>query len=306
MDPTPPSKIDVMRTLVAAGFTIRTAESKTNYFTALASRTDILAVPVTYLIAVAAGGLSQADFESLRKTARIQNAHLVVVADAAEGHAEQSVLTYAQFTDRLGGEVLSLLPLEPAYAERLHILGTNQCPPGLVGRPDELFETYVHAGFQFIFGSRVVRYGQDRRGEEVPDGISFSSNAPLCLYDAKASEAGFEMSADADRQFAQYVDAFHRSHSHRIGRLRTFVVVSSSFADPPESLERRSRKLQAACQVPLAFMDSATLGAAVGALVQQPLLRRSIDWGLVLARVRIELKDVLQELRRLQKDRVET
>jgi hypothetical protein len=173
-----------------------------------------------------------------------------------------------------------------------------------MGSADDLFEVYVHAGFQFLLRSRVIRYGQERRGEEVPDGVTLSPAAPLLLYDAKAALQGFSMSANADRQFADYVIEFNRKYERLVGRVTAFVVVSTSFADSTDSLQKRYLKLLAEAQTPLVFLTSQELAHMVRAMVAEPFYRTAVDWRLVFSKTIVVGSDVDQQLRGLRKDKV--
>ena len=300
----PPNKAEVVRTLVASGFVLRGSETRTNYFAALAERTDLLGIQVRYLVAIAACRLNAADVTSLSRTAQREHAGLVIVGTVEQAPADASVLTYEQFADRLGGSIFSMLPFEPEYGQRLVTLGHNLLPDDLQGAPDDLFEQYVHAGLQFLFRSRVLRYGQERRGEEVPDGVALASAAPLLLYDAKAAKDGYRMSSTAERQFSDYVVSFHRDYERLVGRLTAFLAISGSFADSANSLERRSRKVFADCGVQLSFMDAETLAEIVGMLVQEPIFRQALDWRLVFAAPRVRAEIVRNELDATRRDRV--
>jgi hypothetical protein len=303
-DPQPPTKSELVRILIGSGFTFVAAGQKPNYLTIEVSRTELLGVRISYLIAFTCCAISSHDVASLMAEAEERRATLVIVGQVVEETTSVPVLTYPQFSDRLGGGIFSLLPFEPEFGARLVKLGDNKLPKGLSGKPDDLFEEYVHAGLQFLFRGRVVRYGQERRGEPVPDGVVLAENAPLFLYDAKAAGDGYEMSMDAVRQFSDYVLEFHKLYERTVGRLSAFLVISGKFADSEEVLERRSREVLAKCQVPLAFLDAKTFGGIVKALVNQPLFRQSVDWGLVFARPVVRVQDVNTSLRARQRDAV--
>lgn len=119
--------------------------------------------------------MSVADVGALQQVARASNASLVIVSDGEKkvpAPTEVPVFNTGEFTARLGGVIDTFLPLEDTYAERLEELGRNKVPSGLAGRADDLFEAYVFAGLRFVLGRRVVRYGQERTFEVVPDGIA--------------------------------------------------------------------------------------------------------------------------------------
>jgi hypothetical protein len=267
-----------------------------------AERTDLLGVRLRYLIAVAACELNLADTMTLEKAAAKVKAALVIVGHAPLAAVTTSVLTYSQFSDRLGGSIFSLLPLDPDYGSKLRTLGNNEIPVGLQGVANDLFEQYVHAGLQFIFRSRVVRYGQERRGEEVPDGVTSNQSTPLLMYDAKAAKGGYEMTTTSERQFADYVNSFHRDYERIVGRLAAFLVISGAFKDSASSLGRRSRKVYADCGIPLSFLDAATFSEIVAMLVHEPLFRLAIDWRLVFSEPIVQAATVRAELESAKRD----
>src|SRR5690606_7771764 len=102
-----------------------------------------------------------------------------------------------EFLHRLGGPVDTWLPLEPDYEDRLQHLGANKLPNGLQGRVDDLYEQFVHAGLQFLLGDRVVRYGQSRRFETLPDGVYVPRTRVNVMYDAKAAKEGYKVDTDS-------------------------------------------------------------------------------------------------------------
>lgn len=301
---TSPHKPDIVRTLVGAGFTILHAETRPSHLAVLAERTESLGVKARYAIAVGASAMNSATTAALGRWAEREGAGLVLVGVADSPPPRASVLSYDQFVDRLGGTIRSFLPLEPNFGERLRILGDNQLPKGLVGKPDELFESYVHAGLQFIFRSRVVRYGKLRSGEAVADGLATTPTAPLLLYDAKAAKGGYEMVKDEERKFEDYVREFHGRYEAAVGRLTAIVVISGAFADKPPALMRRFTQVLAATQVPLVFMDAATMAEIVAIMVNEPMFRPTVDWRLVFSEPIVRVAAVADELAARRRDGV--
>jgi hypothetical protein len=238
----------------------------------------------------------------LIKEVERDGAVLILVGEVETPTQQASVLTYSQFFERLGGPIFSLLPFDPEYKQRLLLLGDNKMPSGLLGIANELFEQYVHAGLQFLLRSRIIHHGQARRGEAVPDGIAIGRSIPLMLYDAKAAGGGFDTSMEAVRQFADYVDEFHKAYESLLGRLSYFLVISGSFRGDEDALEDRSRAVQARCGVPLSFLTGETLGSIVESLIEEPLYRPALDWHLIFARPVVRLRDVQKQLRARTKD----
>ncbi|MCW5941793.1 MAG: hypothetical protein KIS66_06160 [Fimbriimonadaceae bacterium] len=300
-------KARVIRALVGSGFTVLEGRTRSNYFECYCERFDLFGVRVRYLVILTDQCLNGADAASIASRAKQDAIAPVIVSDVvqAEIFDGSPLLTVDQFTDRLGGPILSMLPFQPPFADRLGQLGVNVLPAGLVGEPDTLFEEYVHAGLQFLIGGRVIKYGQERLFEAVPDGVAINQGAPLLLYDAKAYKEGYEVTADAIRQFSDYVRSFHRKYEASLGRLTAFVVVSGKFADSELSLQDRSHNFLADSGISLSFLTAATLGEIVNILSGQPLFRRSINWAKILTRPTILAKDVSAQVKDLGKDAVQ-
>jgi hypothetical protein len=196
---------------------------------------------------------------------------------------------------RLGGPVLALLPLEPEFPDRLRILGHNELPAGMNGKPDTLFEEYGHAGLQFILQDRVVRYGQERLFEALPDGLVAGHQSPLMLYDAKAAKSGYEITSTTIRQVADYVRTFHARYEGFTGRLFAFVLISGHF-QTEGSLEERSNQLYAECSVPLRTCTADALAKIIALLANRPSYRQAIDWKTIFSRAMITAEAVEENL----------
>lgn len=199
----------LIRTLVGAGLTVTNVTTKPHFLVINARRFDEFGNAANYLFAYCTSGiLSSGDCHTVRKLADNSRASLVIAGGADQAPAGCVPISKADFLAKLGGAVSSLLPLDPNYASDLLTLSLNRLPSGLVGKPDDLFELYVHAGLQFLLRGRVLRYGQERRFEALPDGIVINSSAPLMLYDCKAASLRYEITKETIRQFGDYVRDF--------------------------------------------------------------------------------------------------
>jgi hypothetical protein len=263
---------------MGAGFTILNTIRKPSYLAFTVRRFDEFGVENRYLIVCPdRAALTDSDADALVKIGRGERAAVVVVGVVATERQEISALRMDKFLARLGGPVAALLPLDPAYPEQLCVLGHNTLPSDMTGEADDRFEEYVHAGLQFLLHERVIRYGQERLFEVVPDGFIAGRHAPLMLYDAKAAEKGYDVSRQSLRQFADYVRRFHSQYEEYAGRLHCFIVISGHF-NSDDSLQERSSQLYAESGVPLCFLMAQEMSEIVRLMADRPAFRQAIDW----------------------------
>jgi hypothetical protein len=293
----------MVRTLVANGFDVRNVTQKARHALVSCARYDEFGGTITYEFALCEQSLRSSEIAAIRRHATHEKA-IAVIVGCSETPPEIPELQWNQFLGRCGGAVKSWLPLQPDFGVHLNELGHNRSVSGLLGRPDELFEQYVHAGLQFILADQVVRYGQNRRGEILPDGGAFSRRNPLFLYDAKAYESGYPLSRDSIRQFGDYVRRFHQKYEASVGRLAAFLVVSGHFADDSPALIRYSQDLQADSGVPLAYLAAAELAQVSAALSERPAFRNILDWNRIFSRVIISFEEVRRHLIAAERDRL--
>lgn len=286
-------KDEAFRLLLGSGFAVRAVEPKPNYHLFTVERTEILGTRLRYRVAVASGKFADADVQWLTREAGQLGGNLVLVGEYSGSVPDVPVLSPDQLADRLGGQVLSLMPLDPEYPARLVELGWNRLPVGLQGDADTLLETYVYAGLQLLLGARVVPYGQSRAFERVADGVVVGDVAPLVLYDAKAYGDGYEVNAASIRQFSSYVMDFHAKYERTLGRLAALLVISGGFRNNVRSRENRSQDLRAATGgVGLCFVSAETLAGAIRLLVEKPLYRKAVDWRRIFTNTTLELHHV--------------
>lgn len=291
-------------TLLGAGFIVTNFSRKPSYIAFHVFRSDEFGVKTSYLIAFSdEEKFSTTDVKALQRTAKYQSEFLVLVGfvDSPEIN-EIPVISPEIFFQRLGGTISSYLPLEDFYADHLELLGRNELPTGITGKADDLFEEYVFVGLQFLLQHRVIRYGQERLFKEVPDGLAFGGSVQL-LYDCKAAKNGYEISSNSMRQFADYVNDFHRRYQNYVGRINSFLVISGSFQHP-NSIDDRCRELIADCTVPLSFLTAKDLGEIVKLFLETPAFRQSINWKKVFSGGLIKLAKILEDLRERRKDGV--
>ena len=211
--------------------------------------------------------------------------------------------TNKKFFDYFGSIINSGLILIPNLSDILDDLGHNILPKGLIGEPDDILEFYVCELLQFLFMSPTRRYGKDRLFQKLPDGVVLGKQF-MILIDSKAYSSGFEFSADDIERFAFYVDDFNYRYSDYFGRVFTFLVVSGKFNDSLNSISKRSDELYKKCGCKLSCITSEKLGTIVTLLRSTPNNRSSIDWRNILSKLVVEIKDVENEVRRIQKDKI--
>jgi hypothetical protein len=282
-----------IRTFTAGGFLLEGAERNPGYAILHMSRGDEFGATHHYCFALAEGPFGESQI-----AAKHRRAQLVLIG---QNESVLPTLEWDRLINLFGGPVFSASPLEPDFAEHLIALGYNQLPTGLQGRADDLFETYVRVGLEFMLGTRVVRYGQNRRFEARPDGIVLPYRNFAALYDAKAYRDGYEVTAETIRQFKSYVEDFSGRYQSYLG-LNAFIVISGTFPHENETLARRSRELFAECRVPLVFLTAASLANIIGLLAEHPKARRSIHWSRVFAQPVVSPQDVQTELKAVLRD----
>jgi len=295
------TKDEVTRLLLGNGFKLVGVEPKPNYHLFTVEQVDLLGARVRTSIAVGGQYLVTSDISRLEKIAVEQTRRIILVTQASM----QSVLpwlTYDQFRDRLGGSILSLLPLNPAYGERLKDLGINSLSDGLAGDANTLFEEYVHAGLQYLFGARVVKYGQDRAFEKVPDGLVIDQSVPVILYDAKAYGAGYEVNSDSIRQFGTYIRDYNRRYATLAGKAYGFLVISGKFVNGKQSKQQRSDELAADYDARLSFLTAGDMAEIVQIATQNPSLRKSVHWKRLLISSELKAREVRREFEARNKD----
>jgi hypothetical protein len=294
----------IVNTLIGSGFQLVNVTSKPSYLLFRVYRTDEFGIRQRYVFAYSGDSTLKAPaIAGLRKVAANDTAPLVIIGTAEKSDPTIPILTLDQFVGQMGGTVPTFLPLEPDYPAQLTELAFNKKPSGLIGKADDLFEAYVHAGLQFLLQRKVIRYGQDRLFETVPDGLVLSRNSVQLLYDCKAYKKGYPLSRDAIRQFADYVRSFHQRYESYIGRLHAFLVISGKFQSDA-TLDTRSQELYSECQVPLVFMSAATLGDIVTLFANAPRYRSTIDWKVVFSATTIEVRTLKAQLSARKKDKV--
>ena len=299
-----PNVSTMVRTLVGNGFVVFHVAQKLTYTIFSCHRYDEFGSQVRYEFVLSGELLGSAATNAVRKHASRQRAQLVIVSDVRQLDGDVPGLDWARFLGRCGGPIKSWLPLERTFSSRLIALGHNKRVPGLVGRPDDLFEQHVHAALQFILADQVIRYGRSRSGEALPDGGAFGRKQPMFLYDAKAYKDGYPVSRGSIRQFSDYVDDFHTRYESYCGRLHTFLVISGHFQGNEAALLTYAQEMYSKCGIPLAYIEAKELGCIAHKLSEQPALRGVLDWQGIFSRTVIRCGAVGARIRSARKDRL--
>jgi hypothetical protein len=290
-----------IRTLVFGGFILEGIERNPGFVLIRMDRFDEFGAQHRYAFVLEERTLSEAEVGAARIAAEHHHAQLVLVGDT---QADEPGVPWNRFVSLFGGAVVSASALDPGFGSALQELGMNRLPDGLVGTPDELFEAYVRAGFEFVFAGRVVRYGQDRRFEKRPDGIALPHDRFRALYDAKAYSNGYPVTADSIRQFKSYIEEFDERYHAYIPRQSAFIVVSGSFEQRDEALRERSTELLAECGVPLSFLTARTMAEIIALVSAEPATRHAISWTRIFSRPIVETARVQEEIAAIRKDAI--
>jgi hypothetical protein len=295
---------EAMRLLRANAFLITNVHVRPGVVEYQGTRFDELGTEIPYVIAVVEEDLDGAAAESLKRSASARGAALLLVSASAE-HI-QDAISWPTFVARLGGGLPSTLPLEEFYGEELAALGRGQRPTRLVdGEIDDLYESHVHAGLEFLVGSRVVRYGRKRAFVPVADGLVIPIREDgVFLYDAKSASNGFEVERDDIRRFADYVERYDERWRQFTGPVRSFLVISTAFSGDDERRREASVQLQADAGVPMSFMRSHDLSAAVAIFRDAPWARGVVSWREVFSAVDVTVDRVQRQLNSARDDKV--
>lgn len=293
-------KIQVtVRTLLTGGFIIQSVRREPGYMLISAHRYDEFGTQQQYCFALADGPMGEAQVKAVNIFSNRFQAVPVIIGEA---DTDIPTIEWLRFINLFGGPVNDITPLDPLFIDHISILGFNRLPDGLMGKPDDLFESYVRAALEFIFAGRVIRYGQERRFEARPDGLAIPYPHFTALYDAKAYSDGYDVTIDTIRQFSSYVRDFQRRYASYRQGINAFIAVSGAFQQKQDALESRSRELLSECNVPLAFIKGEDLGRIITMLREHPSTRRSINWARVFAdpvvnpdRVRKEMIAILRD-----------
>jgi hypothetical protein len=297
----PPNLEVAIRTLTFGGYLLEGANRKPGYALIYMDRYDEFGARQKYCFTLFENDPGEGEVQAAEIAAKYKKATLVVISPSI--YPNLPSIEWERFINLFGGPVFSLSPLESEFADHLSQLGHNHLPTGVDGKADDLFEKYIRNALEFIFGCKVIPYGQERRFEPRPDGIIWQREKFTALYDAKAYSSGYAVTANTIRQFSSYVSDFRKRYN-QFFTLNAFIVISADFPHRKSTLESRSREFQADAGVPLIFLKSDMVIEMIKLLAKSPSLRRSISWRKVFTNPVIELSQVKDEIRLIQKDQI--
>lgn len=297
----PPSLEIAIRTLTFGGFLLEGANRNPGYALIYMERYDEFGARQKYCFAIFEHNPGEDEVAAVEIVANYKKATLVVISPSL--YQSRPSIEWERFINLFGGPIFSLSPLDTEFADHINLLGQNLLPNGLDGKADDLFEKYVRNALEFIFGCKVILYGQERRFEPRPDGIVWQNEKFTALYDTKAYSGGYKVTTDSIRQFSSYVSDFRKRYNHFF-KLNAFIVISGDFPHRKSTLDSRSRELQAEVGIPLVFLKSDTITQLIKLIAKVPSLRSSINWRKIFTNPVIEMDQVLEEIRLIQKDHI--
>lgn len=290
-----------IRTLTVGGFILENFKRSPGYALFFMSRHDVFGIKQKYCFALFENKPGSTQIQTATIAASHNKAELVIISPVVI--KEIPNIEWKRFLNLFGGPVNSYTPLESDFAEHLMKLAFNKLPAGLTGKPDDLFELYIQRAFEFIFGCKVHRYGQERRFEARPDGIIIQDKTFSSIYDTKAYSNGFEITLDSIRQFSSYTSDFRSRYNHFFD-LHSFIVVSGKFPHTKRTLENKSRQFLSEANIPLAFITAETIISIIDLLADFPSARRSINWRKIFVNPIIVPDLVQSELKLISKDKI--
>jgi len=288
-----------IRTLISSGFHFDNVYDHSSNISIHCHRFDEFGISIPYLIVLAKTKINQAEFNAIKKSCK--NVSLILVGDKKN---QNEGLELRNFLEKLGGPIISLFPYNMNFERQLNELGRNTLPKGMLGKPDSLFELASRDCLQLLFGNRVIKYGQDRIFEALPDGIAFPSNNLPIMYDAKSYSSGYKLSRNSIRTFTDYINNYNSKYSHYTGKIYSFIIVSGFFADSKKSLENRARELYSDAQVLPVYLTTREFSKAVNIVKQNVQYRMSIDWKNILSNSFFNANDIRKNINKIKKDKI--
>lgn len=289
------------RTLIVAGYSIEGSHWQPRHIEILCKRTDILGASIPYLIAVTdSDEFSEEEIDDIHRSALNQDRISVIVTPIPS----ERTISWADFTEALGGAVPSWQALSPEYDQALVTAAKNQLPSGVTkGEAWLIFEDLVGSGLEFIFGRRVRRLGGRLRGRPVSDMQAQMPTGDVLVVDTKASADGFDVTWSELRPLVEYV-RHQRVRQHGQVELFGALILSSNFKQKDARLLELSMRFFGEVRVPLSFIDATILAATVNLFQERPDVRNGIRWNQIFKGGRICLSTIRNEMQAVDNERV--
>jgi hypothetical protein len=213
-------------------------------------------------------------------------------------------VSWTEFVNVLGGAVPSWRALSSQYPAALMTAAKNKSPQGMSGEAWAIFEDLVGDGLEFCFGRKVGRFGGRRRGLRVSDMIAQLPDSSLVVVDAKAYEAGMNVTWPALRALVEYVEQ-QKQYQQGRNEVVAALIVSSTFQQNSSALAKAVSNFLGETRVPLCFIAAKTLADIVSAVTKMPDFRNSISWKLLFTGGLIEMASFTRVLNRVKTERFE-
>ena len=264
----------VTRTLVAAGFVITDFRRCPRHGEYVCERLDAFGMSIPYVIVVCDENEPNGDeMESARHVAEGEGRIFVVVARGSGG----AWVRWDDFLEALGGAIPTWRALSDEYPDVLRVTSRNEIPVGLSGEAWQIFEDAVADGLEFIFGRRVRRLGGHRRGRNIGDMITQTSDRKILIVDAKASSHNYDVGWPELRPLAEYVKNQKIRQRGRL-ELSAAVLVANQFEQDSERLSELNGKFLSDTGIPLAFLEVETMLKIVEQMRHHPIVRNTLRW----------------------------
>lgn len=294
----------VLQTLIVNGFDLSSIRKLARDKTILnVNKFDTLGAEIKYSLLLSSGKPNIQLLDSLQITSSDLNSTPIVISDNLSTK-DFKVYTISQFEGFFGGFVNTIIILIDDLANVLQDLGFNKQYDGIVGKPDELFESYTKECLQFLLNSRARLYGNKRRGESLPDGVVIAKDGTIILFDSKACKDGYKFKSDDINRFATYVNKFNKMYSKDLGNVFCFLVISSDFRDSENLIRKRSNTLYTQTGTKLACMRSTELAKATNEIRKHQEYRNSINWKEIFVNEIVSTQKLKREISKIKKDKL--
>jgi len=297
---------NIVRTLLINGYAIDSFDSPSpDVWIIHVRKIDILGAQ-SRAILVFAEDMSAALSHRVKSEAERYGGVAIAITSQGVKESDSSLRRYSlpEFFDILGGEIAVDRIFRPDLEAVMTELGHNRMPDGFIGTADDLLEDYTKDCLQFLLECPVRRYGQERRFEKLPDGLSLGRDSFNLFFDAKAYHEVFHPSADDIRRFASYIEQFNQVYRQYVGPISIFVVVSGTFSTDEKAIAQKSNDLFALCQTQLGFLESAELARMVNLVRPVAQTRGAVNWRNVIQPGRVSIGRLSAELEKINKDKV--